>query len=245
MRRLLPDPRAHVDIEAEYAVAADLRWHLRASFVSSADGAVTVDGRSGGLGGPADTRVFGLLRDLSDVIIVGAGTARAEGYGVPVVGGDRLERRRRHGLPDVPVLVLVSHSLDLDPAADFFADPRHRTVVLTRSAAPGERRSALERVADVMVCGAEEVDLAQALLRLREQSLRRAHFEGGPRLLGSALAAGVVDELCLTIAPVLAGAGAGRIVGGPPLPAPVDARLAHVLEEDGSLFLRYDLGPAD
>ncbi|MDQ3464194.1 MAG: dihydrofolate reductase family protein [Actinomycetota bacterium] len=241
MRSLLPIAAEGVDLEASYAVAADVPWHVRVSFISSADGAVTVDGRAGGLGSAGDRRVFALLRDLSDVIVVGAGTARAEGYAAPRPTGRRLDRRRRHGLPDAPTLALVSERLAFDPEGGLFPDDEPRTVVITSGASPPERRAEVARHADVLVCGAAAVDLVAAAAALRDRGLSRVHCEGGPQLFATALRARVVDELCLTLAPLLTGPGADRIVAGVGLPAPAQMVLDHVLEEDGYLFLRYQL----
>ncbi len=242
MRRLLPSADTDVDTEAAYAVVPDTGWLVRASFISSTDGAVSVEGRSAGLGSPADTHVFGLLRDLSDAILVGAGTARTEGYAASRPRGARLDRRRRNGSPDAPVMVLVSDGLEFDIGGGLFPADEPRTVVVTSGASSAERRSALSRHAEVLVCGEAEVDLSQAMEELRTRGVRRVHCEGGPRLFAGMLARGLVDELCLTLAPLLAGPGADRIVTGPPTPSLVGAELRHVLEEDGYLFLRYLLG---
>ena len=214
--------------------------HLRLNFVSSVDGAVTLDGRSGGLSTPGDKRLFGLLRDLADVILVGAGTARDEGYGPSAHSPRRRARRRALGLAEVPPYALVTNSLDLDPATPLFAGAEARTIVLAPAAAPAERRAALEPVADVVTAGDERVDLATALDRLSDRGMPRVLCEGGPALFGALLGDDLADELCLTVSPLLAGPGPARIVGGPPLPAaPYGLDLLHLLEEDGAVFLRY------
>lgn len=241
MRALLPVASEVVDLEAAYAVPGHLPFHVRVSFISSADGAVTLNGRSGGLGNAADKRIFGLGRDLSDVILVGAGTARAEQYGAPRPTGARLERRRRHGLPAAPVLALVSDRLHFDLDSDLFPADQPRTVVITSAASPPEARAALARRAEVLVLGESSVDLLAAVTVLRERGLRRVHCEGGPRLFAGLVAEGLVDELCLTLAPLLTGPGAGRIVSGPAWPLPAYGGLRHVLEDEGYLFLRYSL----
>ncbi|MEH1100043.1 pyrimidine reductase family protein [Micromonospora sp. CPCC 205561] len=213
------------------------RPHLRVNFVTSVDGGVSVDGYSAGLSGEPDKRVFGLLRMLCDTLVVAAGTLRHEGYRAIRLDERRRAWRREHGLPAYPTLVVVSGSLALDPAQAAFADAPVRPVVLTRagaSAPPG-----LAEVADVVRCGDDRVDLAAGLAELRRRGLDQVLCEGGPQLFGTLTAADLVDEVCLTVAPLLAGAGPGRITAGPAsgvrhLP------LRHVLAAaDGTLMLRY------
>ena len=226
MRRLRPDPTDEVDLRAAYDVPD--RRHVRANFVSSLDGAVTVDGKSAPLSSAADRELFQLLRQLCDVVLVGAGTARSENYGgVRAVDGH------------APPIAVVSRALDLDPSSRLFTDTSVRPIVVTCATSPAAVRVALAKVADVIVAGEKTVDLPQALELLADRGLQRVLCEGGPHLLGSLAAAGLVDELCLTLAPVIAGGTAGRIVSGY-LPDTVEPMvLRHVLEEDGHLFLRY------
>ena len=215
------------------------RW-LRANMVASADGAATLDGMSGGLSSPGDRRLFWVLRGLADVVMAGAGTARAEGYR-PTRAKERWgPLGLREGRPPAPPLALVSRSLNLDPENPVFtgAPADARTIVITCAAAPADARTALERVADVIVAGDTLVNLEEALGALHDRGLSRVLCEGGPHLLGQLAAAGLLDELSLTVSPVLAGPGAPGIVEGAPFPARRLA-LAHVLEEDGTLFCRY------
>jgi riboflavin biosynthesis pyrimidine reductase len=245
VRRLLPDPPVELDddaLAAAYAPAPDATRHLRMNFVASADGAATVAGRSGGLATPGDSRVFDLLRDLCDVVLVGAGTVRAEGYRQPRYPPERQARRRARGLAEVPPYAVVSHTLRLDPTSALFTAAEPRTIVVTRAGAPADRRAALAEVADLVVAGTDEVDLAAALGQLADRGLRRILCEGGPHLFSALLAENLVDELCLTVSPLLAGPGPVRIVAGEPLPGTLEPlRLAHALEEDGALLLRYQL----
>jgi riboflavin biosynthesis pyrimidine reductase len=241
VRQLLPHPADELtddDLLAAYAPPPGADRHVRVNFVASADGAVAVDGRSHGLSSPADKRVFGLLRDLADVVLVGAGTVRDEGYGYPAFGDRERERRRARGLAPTPTFAVVSGSLDLDLTSSLFTGPPVRTVVLTAASALADRRAALEPVADVVPAGADRVDLAAALDALAARGLRRVLCEGGPSLLAGLAAAGLLDEVCLTVSPLLAGPGAGRITAGPRHP-PLPMRVGHLLEEDGALFLRY------
>jgi riboflavin biosynthesis pyrimidine reductase len=241
MRQLLPAPSGEMtddDLLAAYEVPAGADPHVRVNFVASVDGAAWLDGRSGGLSSPADKRVFALLRDLADVVLVGAGTIRTEGYSYPDFGAERRARRRALGLAELPRFAVVSGSLDLDPGSGLFAGAPVRTIVLTGTAAPPDRRAALARVADVVTAGDRHVDLARAVDALAARGLTRILSEGGPALLGGLVAAGRLNELCLTVSPLLAGPGAGRIVAGAGHP-PVTLSILRLLTEDGSLFTRY------
>jgi riboflavin biosynthesis pyrimidine reductase len=224
----------------------DSRW-LRANMVMSMDGAATLRGRSGGLSGEADRQVFALLRALADVIVVGAGTARVEGYG-PVRPGEEGVRWAwlREGRPAAPPIAVLTRGLDLDPAGPLLAGASGpRTIVITTEAAPADRRAAVARTAEVIVAGEQSIDLPAAIDALASRGYRRVLTEGGPHLLAQIIGAGLLDELCLTISPVLVGPGAGRIVeGAGPLQAlwggsGRSLTLAHVLAADGHLLCRY------
>jgi riboflavin biosynthesis pyrimidine reductase len=233
------------DLARLYAYAQSPRAWVRANMVGSLDGAATVDGRSGGLSSPGDRRVFWALRTLADVILVGAGTARAEGYRPTRTKAAWAALGLRAGRPDAPPLALVSQSLDLDPAAPLIADAPAdaRTIIITSESSPADRRAELAKAADVIVAGGDAVDLAEALSALAGRGLPRVLCEGGPRLLATLTAAGLLDELCLTLSPILAVPGPARVLAGPPLSAR-RLRLAHLLEEDGVLFARYESGSA-
>ncbi len=214
------------------------RW-LRVNFVSSADGSVTADGLSAGLSSAGDKRVFGILRVLADVILVGAGTARAENY-KPAKRRDSLAPLRAGRSPAAPI-ALVTSKLDLDLSMPLFTEAAtdSRTIVITSAASDEARRAATARVADVIVAGDEAVDLGQAVQALADRGLRRVLCEGGPHLFGDLNAAGLADELCLSLSPTLAGPGAGRITAGPQAGArPLTLRQV-IADDDGFLFLRY------
>ena len=210
---------------------------FRFNFIASADGAVSFNGRSGELGNDADRRVFALLRSTADSILVGAGTVRAEGYAGELLTAEAQSWRSRHGLAAHPGIAVVSGSLDLDP--EFFQRAPVRPLVITAAAAPESRRTALEQVADVVVAGERTVDPGQAAAALASRGHRRVLCEGGPHLFGSFQAAGLVDELCLTLAPVVAAGAAGRISAGAPETDLARLRLQHVLRSGDTLLLRY------
>lgn len=244
MRVLLPPPAAdqpaaeldNHELAALYEFPGP-RW-LRANMVASADGAGFLEGRTAALSTPADMRLFGLLRVLADVVLVGAGTARAEEY-KPARRRPSLEDLRAGRPPTVPIAV-ASRKLDLDFAAPLFTDapPDARTIVITCAGSPDDQRAAAARVADVIVAGETAVDLQEAVAALRDRGLGQVLCEGGPHLLSHLVADGLLDELCLTVTPVLAGPGPTRVVAGAPFP-PRPMTLAHVLTDDGELFCRY------
>jgi riboflavin biosynthesis pyrimidine reductase len=239
MRRLLPEPGA-LDDDAALADAYRLLpgRSVRVNFVASLDGAITVEGRSEGLGSPGDKRVFRLLRALSDVVLVGHGTAANEGYRPMAADGAVGRLRRSLGRPPTAPIAVVSRRASLAPG-DRLADPS--TILVTCAAAPASRRAALaDAGVTVLVCGDDDVDLPLALDRLAERGREQVCCEGGPSLLDAALRAGVVDELDLTIAPALVG-GEARLLPQA-LPEAVRPRLVQVLEEDGVLFTRYAVG---
>jgi riboflavin biosynthesis pyrimidine reductase len=242
MRQLFPSAELRdPDLATLYAYPPG-RW-LRANMVSSADGAAHLDGATAGLSSAGDRRVFALLRTLADVILVGAATVRAEHYG-PVRQHElwRHLREDRSGRPPTPPIAVVSARLDLDPASRLIAaaPPHARTIVITTAQAPRDRRDNLAGRVDMIVAGRQMVDLNAAVGALADRGYQRILTEGGPHLLAQLVAAGLLDELCLTIGPLLAGPGASRVVAGSlPVAPPLPLSLAHVLEDNGFLLCRY------
>lgn len=233
-----PDAAGSVDLNAAYSVAHRSTPTLRVNFVTSLDGSATVNGVSGGLGGPADKLVFDTLRRLADVVLVGAGTVRDEGYGAMRLSDDDASWRREHGLAEQPAFALVSGRLDLDPTSTVFTEAPVRPLVLTADSAPASKREALTRVADVISCGTDRVDPALVVSTLVARKLTQILCEGGPSLFGSLIAADLVDELCLTVSPLLEG-GAGIRISRGSSPVPRSMRLVQVLESGGLLLTRY------
>jgi riboflavin biosynthesis pyrimidine reductase len=218
---------------------------LRANMVVSADGAASLDGRSEGLSGPADRLVFSVLRSLADVVLVGARTARVERYRPAAVR--HIWPALRDGRAPTPPIAVVTRDLNLDPDSPLLvsAPAGSRTIVLTTAAAPGTRRAAIARHADVIVAGEGELTPAAVIAALAERGHLRLLTEGGPILLTQFTDAGLLDDLCLTVSPVLEGGRAGRILMAPEGAGQAGPgagsrlRLAHVLEDQGSLLCRY------
>jgi riboflavin biosynthesis pyrimidine reductase len=231
----------HEALVALYETPGDLphdRPWLVANMVSGLDGSLTHGGRVGVLSSALDRRLFVHLRGLADAVVVGAGTARAEDYGPVRLPADVERGRSRAGRSPVPPLVVVSRSLELDPAARLFqGDPP--TIVLTSRSSPPVRRNALREVADVVEAGDDAVDLVEGMRALRDRGIAVAVTEGGPTLLAELVDGDLLDELCLTLAPVLGGDPVTMAVPTL-LPRPLTRwGLASVAEADGELYLRY------
>jgi riboflavin biosynthesis pyrimidine reductase len=233
MRKL--EPTGTADLAAAYAYPDTGPW-LRANMVASADGAATRSGLTEGLGGPADRRLLSVLRALSDVVIVGAATVRAEAYG-PVRPREWWGDLRKDRTP-APPLAIISRSLDFDFDAPVFAEALTPTIVITCESASVDRVRACEKRAEVITAGGDRVEATAALDALAERGLVRQLTEGGPRLLASFVAARRLDELCLTMSPQLTAGDAARVLNGPAM-EPMPLRLGHVLEDDDFVFLRY------
>lgn len=229
MRELRPIVREGVDVQAVYAADQrsahpDGRPWLLLNMIASLDGGTAVAGRSGALAGRADKHVFASIRRVADVILVGAGTVRSEQYGPPS-GGARL--------------AVVSGRVDLHPSMRLFsgAAPGKRPWLVTTARA--DVSALRDAVDDVIVAGETSVDVRLAVDAIRARGASVVLCEGGPSLNGQLLAADVVDELCLTVAPVLLSGESSRLARGPAPASPLGMELERVLEQDGFLFLRY------
>jgi riboflavin biosynthesis pyrimidine reductase len=232
---LEPDPAEHGLISM--FDEPDSPW-LRANMISTVDGAATgADHRSGSINDPADRRVFTALRARADVVLVGAGTVRAEGYRAPRTPAALRVGRARRGQPEHPALAVVTASGELppgmlseDPAPWVFATSETPHVERLRSTLPPERLHLHD--------GA--IDLRAVVATLAAAGLSRVLTEGGPHLLAELVAADLVDELCLTWSPYLVGGPAMRVLTGIGwLAPPRSARLAHLLHADGVLLGRW------
>jgi riboflavin-specific deaminase-like protein len=250
LRQLLPpgpdtDPQRFVDALQLDSVAARAagRPLVVLNMASTADGRASIRGHSGAIGNRADHALFHALRGVVDAVLVGAGTVRDERYGRLIRDPAQRRARVERGLSAEPLACIVSASLDLPADLPLLAEPESHVVVMTPS-----RRAVQEvaaRVEYVRAGQGDACDLTVALEELHERfSVRTVLCEGGPHLNHALLRAGLVGELYLTLAPLLAGGDDPerptlRIVAGDELPAPTEMELASVLESESQLFLRY------
>ncbi len=228
----------------------DRPWVL-VNMIASVDGAATdPTGRSAGLGGPADLRVFSAIRGVADIVLAGAGTVRTERYGPARMLPSQEEARRIRGQSPRPRIAVVTRSLALDLELPLFreASEEYRPIVITTTAGLDRVRSSggaiatrdLAMVAEIVVAGDQSVDWETALRALRTTARAGVLLvEGGPNTNAQLVAADLVDELCLTVSPQLAGADGLRILSGFDADAPPRLMLDRVLLEDDYLFLRY------
>lgn len=258
MRSLLtPEPDlSDEDLVELYRFANhEERVWVRAIFISSVDGSAQgPDGASASLSNRGDRRVFELQRSLCDVVLVGAGTARVEGYRPVTPSEVDVALRRRLGLADTPPIAVVSRSLSLDPS--LLGPARAETIIVTTEDAPETTTSRALEPGRMIRSGIGAVDVAAVLVELGRRGLRRVLCEGGPSLLSALVSAGRLDDLCLTTAPTIVGGSGRRILQvadtgsgpgtgtGTGLDSAPRLRLVHLLEEDGSLFARYLVDPA-
>jgi len=216
--------------------ASDERPYLFMNFVSTLDGRAALDGSTRPLGGPADLEMLLELRTVAGAVLIGTGTVRAEGYARLIGDSRRRERRVAAGLSQDPPAILISRRYDIPWEAGLFAAPDQPVIVYTRADAP----EAPSVRAPVEVVRLEECSPQAALADLRARGVRALLSEGGPTLFRGMLAAGMVDELFLTLTPLLTGDPAETaILSGARLPAPARMRLQWVLRSEQELFLRY------
>ncbi len=229
-----------------YAYPDDLQscW-VRGNMIASLDGAATADGKAGGLAGAGDRSLFTLMRNAADVILVGAATVRIENYSGAQVPLAQRHARQRRGQAEVPPIAVVTRSGELDPDARFFTRTEVAPLILTCAASFDDTRRRLGAVAEVLNASASEsgtVDGATALKILAERRLYRVLTEGGPLLLSQLIADDLLDELCLTVAPILV-AGLGRRIATGAAEIRTTMRPAHILSDDeGYLYTRYVRG---
>lgn len=229
-------PYAHADRHR-----ADGRCWVMANMVAGLDGTAAFGGRVGPLSEGVDAVLFRRLRSVADVVLVGAETVRRERYGPVRLADDLRAAREAEGRTPTPPLAVVSGSLRLDWTVPAFAeaDPAVPPLVFTSADADPGRLAEARRHAEVIVAGRQRVELSEALAQLAGRGHRVVLCEGGPRLLGEVVDAGLLDELCLTVAPLM---------GGDALPVAITAeggglapfRLAHVAVDGDTLFMRYE-----
>jgi riboflavin biosynthesis pyrimidine reductase len=224
-----------------YPDALTTCW-VRANFVTSLDGAATTGGRSGGLGGAGDRALFGLMRELADVVVVGAGTVRTENYSGAQLGAGERAARQDRGQAEVPPIAIVTRSAQLNHDLLVFTHTEIPPLVLTSHNAAIDARTRLSGLAAVHDCSAgdpDEVDPHAMVATLAGLGLTRVLTEGGPSLLGTFIAADLLDELCLTIAPFVVGGKAKRVTDSP-TEALHRMQRRHVLtDSEGYLYTRY------
>jgi riboflavin biosynthesis pyrimidine reductase len=241
VRMLFPKAVDPVDPAAVYndvPTCAD-RPGVRLNMIVSVDGGTSWGGVSGALGGPADKALFSVLRSFADVVLVAAGTMRAEHYGPASLSDELQAARRTRGQRPVPPIAVVSRACQLDWDTPFFTAARERALVITVADADAADRARAAEVAEVIVAGETDVDFPEALRALGARGAESVLAEGGPTLNGALASAGVLDELCVTLAPRLASGDAKRIIAGSALEELEPVALRSICEEDDYLFLRY------
>lgn len=214
---------------------AEGRSWVMYNMVSSVDGATAVKGGSSALNDQDDKALFGALRAVPDVVLVGAATVRAEDYGPVLLDEERRARRVKHGLAPTPKLAIATASLSVEPDMRVFEDPDHRPTIITSESVDSSRIDDFKDRADVLQLA--ELDPQSILRSLGNPNI--VLCEGGPTLNGQLIAAGFIDEMNLTMSPMVAVGESRRIAHGDELVPPAEMELVRVLRGSRSLFLRY------
>ncbi|MGO9751623.1 MAG: dihydrofolate reductase family protein [Solirubrobacteraceae bacterium] len=243
--RLLPDLAT---VAADEMVAAPQppkaslqRPYTIANLIASADGRVAVQGRSGALSDPGDRAIFHALREQVDAVLAGTHTLAVESYGRIIKSAEARERRRAAGREAEPLACVISASGAIPLRIPLFAEPQARVVILSPTAP--DLRTTRAQIDFVRTDPRADRPLTEALHTLRSQfGVQTLLCEGGPTLLRSLLAEELLDELFLTLAPMLTGGGGPTLVGPPPLPRLLALRLLWLLSRGDSLYLRYGIG---
>jgi riboflavin biosynthesis pyrimidine reductase len=241
MRQLFPVAKDPVDPAEVYADLPDAKGRpsVRLNMIVSIDGGTSWNGVSGALGGPADKSLFATMRSLTDLVLVASGTMQAEQYGPAVLPPAIQSARRERGQTPVPPIAVVTLSANFNWDSPFFTAATERPIVITGAAADAANVKRASEVADVIIAGEEEVDLRQALDELGKRGTRTVLAEGGPTLNGELVRVGLLDELCVTLSPLLASGDAKRIVAGSTLDELAPLCIRSICEEDDYLFCRY------
>lgn len=226
-----------IDLAQAYPWPSEGPW-TRVTMLRALDGGVAgPDGRSRSISSDIDREVLGEVRRLSDAVVVGATTVRQEPYGPLKADPGAAEERKRLGLSEAPVMVIVSGSLDLPWSEDMFGDSFHTPIVATTEAAPEEAMNEARKHAELLVLPGEELRAADLVAALHERGLRRLICEGGPGLLAAFAADDVIDEVDLTVAPMMP----TTVIGSEPgdLGTVPGFSLAGLMLHDSFLFARY------
>lgn len=241
MQQLFPHQRpvATDKLYEDVAFPAGEDPYVILGMAMSLDGAVALGGTSGGIGGKADRVAFRRLRDRCDVILVGAGTVRAEDYGPPSRAPERMEERQRVGLAPVPQMVVVTASLQFDLHSRLFTAETFRPIIAGPRQAAADRKQLLRAHAEVIESGDARVDMSELVGQLRDRGLHRILCEGGPQLNNDLLDADLVDEIFVTVAPLAVGGAAPRMTEGQNLASPKSFSLVAVHTDETDLLLRY------
>jgi riboflavin biosynthesis pyrimidine reductase len=230
-----PFPEDLAELDRYYG---DAPRGVRANMVTTVDGAGAFHGRTKAISDSTDQALLRQLRGHADAIMVGAATVQAEKYGPVTLSPETRAQREAAGYAGAPPLVIVTASATLSPDLKVFAPDGPRTIVATLASSAAQA-TALHDVADVIVIGDDAIDLARLIAALRERELHRILCEGGPFLLSQLIEDDLVDDMCLTVSPYLAGAQPTTAQPASAREVPTQLRLRHVLSHDDLLYLRY------
>jgi len=216
--------------------AESVRPRVVAAMIASADGRTAVKGRSVGLGQPADRALLRELRTAVDAILVGTGTLRAERY-ANLLDPDQRANRIASGLEPEPVVATVSRRLDMATDIPLLAEPTTRVQVYTEAEGEVPTQGAWVSAHRFEPGGLTMPAILEHLRR--ERGAQAILCEGGPTLLRELVAAQCIDDLLLTVAPLLVAGDAPTALSGAELEPPAPLTLRDIHRAGDHLFLHY------
>lgn len=236
--QIFPTFRENVDLNIAYSYPETKKPYIRTNMVSSIDGAISIDGHAKELSSKADRKIYRVMRNLSDIILVGARTMRIENYKPAKIDEENQELRVSRGQDPLPSIALVSRSGLFDWGMPFFTDTKIKPLVFT-SDEGAKVASEGKDVAEIISCGDNTVDLNRLVKKLSSRGFIKILCEGGPTLNAHLLKAGLIDELCLTFSPLIVQGDSARIFNGPTLDVPIEFSISNMFVEDNNIFTRY------
>lgn len=237
-KQIFPETIENIDLNIAYAYPEENKAFLRTNMVSSIDGAISIDGHAHGLSNETDKKIYRAMRNLADVILVGARTMRIEKYKPAAIDEKNQALRILRGQMSIPPVALVSMSGLFDWDLPFFKDAKVKPFIFTSDEGFNVASEGKD-LAEIIKCGKDKVDLHKVIEELSSRGLNKILCEGGPTLNAHLLSAGLIDELCLTISPMIVQGNEARIFDGPKFDTPVGFIPGNIFVEENNIFTRY------
>ena len=219
------------------------RCWIRGNMISSLDGSSTKDGRSGGLANINDRAIFSIIRQSADIIIVGASTVLIEEYSNVCLSINQQNERKKYGQSNIPQIAVITTSSKLKKSDKFFSLNKKQVPFVFTSANnfinTQKRLNMSAEVVNVSSKNPEKIDFFTIVKFLAERKFFRILIEGGPFILGKLMEKNILNELCLTISPILIGGKSKRIAISTKQLEVRMQPLSLLMDNEGYFYIRY------